>query len=43
MKSESVTIEMIATDQYFPVVLFVMLYKVVRIFVDSRGLNRGYY
>ena len=29
MKSYSVTIQMKATEQYFPVVLFVMLYKVV--------------
>ena len=29
MKSLSVTIQMKATEQYFPVVLFVMLYKVV--------------
>ena len=27
MKSYSVTIQMKATEQYFPVVLFVMLYK----------------
>ena len=26
---ESVTIQMKATEQYFPVVLFIMLYKVV--------------
>ena len=29
MKSFGVTIEMKATEQYFPVVLFIMLYKVV--------------
>ena len=29
MKSESVTLQMKATVQYFPVVLFIMLYKVV--------------
>ena len=29
MKSCSVTIRMKATEQYFPVVLFIMLYKVV--------------
>ena len=28
MKSLSVTIEMKATEHYFPVVLFIMLYKV---------------
>ena len=29
---KSVTIQMKATEQYFPVVLFIMLYKVVLIF-----------
>ena len=29
MKSSSVTIQMRATEQYFPVVLFIMLYKMV--------------
>ena len=29
MKSQSVTIQIIATEQYFPVVLFIMLYIVV--------------
>ena len=29
MKSLSVTIQMKATEQYFPVILFIMLYKVV--------------
>ena len=29
MKSLSVTIHMKGTEQYFPVVLFIMLYKVV--------------
>ena len=32
MKSLSVTIQMKATEQYFPVVLFVMLYKEVLTF-----------
>ena len=32
MKSYGVTIEMKATEQYFPVVLFIMLYKVALIF-----------
>ena len=32
MKSQSVTIQMKATEQYFPVVLFIMLYKVVLFF-----------
>ena len=29
MKSQSLTIQLKATEQYFPVVLFIMLYKVV--------------
>ena len=33
MKSSSVTIQLKATEQYFPVVLFIMLYKVVLPFV----------
>ena len=36
MKSSSVTIQIEATEQYFPVVLFIMLYKVALIF-DSRN------
>ena len=32
MKSESMSIQMKATDQYFPAVLFIMLYKVVLTF-----------
>ena len=32
MKSQSVTIQMKAVEQYFPVVLFVMLYKVILTF-----------
>ena len=32
MDSQIVTIEMKATEQYFPVVLFIMLYKVVLTF-----------
>ena len=32
IKGLSVTIEMKATEQYFPVVLFLMLYKVILIF-----------
>ena len=32
MKSQSVTIQMKATEQYVPVVLFIMLYKVVLTF-----------
>ena len=32
MKSYGVTIQMKATEQYFPVVLFIMLYKVILTF-----------
>ena len=32
MKSYVVTIQMKASEQYFPVLLFIMLYKVVRTF-----------
>ena len=32
MKSFGVTIQMKATEQYFPVVMFIMLYKVVLTF-----------
>ena len=32
MKSYDVNIQMKATEQYFPVVLFIMLYKVVLTF-----------
>ena len=32
MKSKSVTIQMKVTEQYFPVVLFIMLYKVALTF-----------
>ena len=32
MKSQSVTIQMKATERYFPVVLFIMLYRVVLTF-----------
>ena len=32
MKSYGVTIQMKATEQYFPVVLFILLYKVVLTF-----------
>ena len=34
MKSLSVTIQMKATEQYFPVVLFIVLYKVIRTFAS---------
>ena len=32
MKSYGVIIQMEATEQYFPVVLFIMLYKVIQAF-----------
>ena len=35
IKSLSVTIQMKATEQYFPVVLFIMLYKVVLTFEST--------
>ena len=35
MTSSSVTIQMKSTEQYFPVVLFVMLYKVPIITFES--------
>jgi len=38
MKFLSVTIQMKATEQYFPVVLFIMLYKVVLIFESADGM-----
>ena len=34
MKSYGVTIKIKATEQYFPLVLFIMLYKVVLTFVS---------
>ena len=37
-KSQSATIQMKASEQYFPVVLFIMLYKVVLTFSTSRLL-----
>ena len=39
MKSYGVTIQMKATEQYFPVVLFIMLYKVVLIFEFVDEMN----
>ena len=39
MKSLSVTIQMKATEQYFPVVLFTMLYKVVLTFESVGELS----
>ena len=40
MKSLSVTIQIKATEQYFPVVLFIMLYKVVLTFESVDELLR---
>jgi len=40
MKSYSVIIEMRATEQYFPVVLFIMLHKVVLSFVSVHEILR---
>ena len=48
MKSVSVTIQMKATEQFFPVVLFIMLYKVVPTFesvckiLNSHHSNESY-
>ena len=39
MKSLRVTIDMKATEQYFPVILFIMLYKVVLIFKPRRWMK----
>ena len=36
--SKSVTIQMKATEQYFPVVLFITLYKVVLTFESLNGI-----
>ena len=41
MKSKSVTIQMKATGQYFPLVLFIMLYKVVLTFESLDEILRG--
>ena len=38
MKSYSVTIQMKATEQYFPVLLFTMLYKVGLTFESVDGI-----
>jgi len=40
MESLSVTIQMKATKQYFPVVLFIMLYKVVLSFESVDGIPK---
>ena len=38
MKTYSVTIQMKATEHYFPVVLFIMLYKVILTFESVDGI-----
>ena len=43
MKSYGVTIQMKATEQYFPVVLFVMLYKVVLTFESVDEILKCYH
>ena len=43
MKSLSVTIQMKATEQYFPVVLFIMLYKVVLTFESVDEILKCYH
>jgi len=43
MKSCGVTIQMKATEQYFPAVLFIMLYKVVLTFESVGEILWCYY
>ena len=43
MKSYGVTIQMTATEQYFPVVLFIMLYKVVLTFESVDEILKWYH
>ena len=48
MKSKSVPIEMKVTEQYYPVVLFIVLYRVVLIFesvdeIPKCDLSNGRY
>ena len=43
MKSLSVTIQMKATEHYFPVVLFVMLYKVFLTFESVEEIIKCYH
>ena len=41
MKSQSVTIQMKATEQYFPVVLLILLYKVFLTFESVDEMLQG--
>ena len=41
MKSLSVTIQIKATEQYFPVVLFIILYEVVLTFESATEIHRA--
>ena len=41
MKSSSVTIQIRAAEQYFPVVLFIMLYKAVLTFESVDKILKG--
>ena len=43
MKSYSVTIQMKATEEYFPVVLFFMLYRVVLTFESVDEILKCYH
>ena len=43
MKSCGLTIQMKATKQYFPVVLFIMLYKVVLTFESADEILKCYH
>ena len=42
MKSFSVTVQMKATEQYFPVELFIMLYKVILPFESVNEILKCY-
>ena len=41
MKSYGVTIQMKATEQYFPMVLFIILYKVVLTYKSVNEIQRS--
>ena len=43
MKFYGVTIQMKATEQYFPVVLFIMLYKVILTFESADEILKCYH
>ena len=43
MKSSSVTIQIKVTEQYFPVVMFIMLYKVILTFESVDEILKCYH